>query len=353
MEYNLLNPLDQTCFRLVASRRQAGWCSRAGAAAASMLLGGLAVVCSPAAFAVTPAAPPTWTFQSPRTNPPARYGASMAYDAKTHQVVVFGGENVSDVFMADTWTWDGKNWKQHSPAISAPARAEASMAYDPATGQVILFGGYGGSGAGTLDDTWTWDGSDWTRQSPATSPPARYGASMAYDTKTHQVVVFGGLSESGLLFSDTWTWDGSDWNQQSPATSPPARAYGSMAFDPETDQVVLFAGGGGPLADTWTWDGTTWTQQSPVTSPPARYLASMAFDPGTDQIVLFGGISGTGVFLADTWTWDGTTWTQQSPSTSPPGRGDASIAYDQHVGGLLLFGGTVGNGGLADSWTYA
>ena len=55
------------------------------------------------------------------------------------------------------------------PTPLLPASA-ASMAYDPATGNMILFGGANNSGF--FGDTWTWDGTTWTQQSPANSPPA-------------------------------------------------------------------------------------------------------------------------------------------------------------------------------------
>ena len=76
------------------------------------------------------------------------------------------------------------------------------MAYDAATGNVVLFGGYDGNAYG---DTWTWDGSTWTQQAPATSPGARYGAVMADDAATGNVVLFGG-ADIKLVLDDTWTW---------------------------------------------------------------------------------------------------------------------------------------------------
>ena len=125
-----------------------------------------------------------------------------------------------------------------------------------------------------------------------------------YDPGTGQLVLFGGNDGSGPL-ADTWTWDGSNWTEQSPSTSPSARSDASMAYDPGTGQLVLFGGndGSGPLADTWTWDGSNWTEQSPATSPPARSDASMSYDPGTGQLVLFGGNDGQGVFDGDTWSF--------------------------------------------------
>jgi hypothetical protein len=77
------------------------------------------------------------------------------------------------------------------------------MAYDAATGKVVLFGGWTPSGA--LGDTWTWDGSTWTRQASAVSPPARRSAAMADDAATGNVVLFGGSDCCGQLDS-TWTW---------------------------------------------------------------------------------------------------------------------------------------------------
>ena len=276
----------------------------------------------------------------------------MAYDAATSQLVLFSGSGAAGA-PRDTWTWDGSTWTQQSPAASPPARYYASMAYDPATSQLVLFGG-GMNSTGIAGDTWTWDGTTWTQQSPATRPAARFGASMAYDPATSQLVLFGGIGLDGLPFRDTWTWDGTTWTQQSPAASPPARYQASMAYDAATSQLVLFGGVGGPsgiAGDTWTWDGTTWTQQSPATSPPARYNASMAYDPATSQLVLFGGAQSTGI-IGDTWTWDGTTWTQQSPATSPPARYAASMAYDPATSQLILFGGYRDDGWRADTWTY-
>src|SRR5215813_5883598 len=113
---------------------------------------------------------------------------------------------------------------------------------------------------------------DWTKQAPATSPSTDIiNAAMAYDAATGTDVLFG--SDPG----QTWTWNGTTWTQQAPAASPPARYLASMAYDAATGTVVLFGGIGHRLFDdTWTWDGTTWTKQAPATRPPARYQASMA-----------------------------------------------------------------------------
>jgi hypothetical protein len=164
------------------------------------------------------------------------------------------------------------------------------MAYDaqPDRRKTVLFGGFTrGSSDCVLGDTWTWDGTAWAKQSPAHSPPARYGAAMAYDG--NGVVLFGGYDGTNDL-ADTWTWNGSDWTKQD-APGPSARSRSAMANNPadpqNPNQAVLFGGDeivnqdgrriGRTLSDTWAWDGATkkWAQQAPVTSPGPRGYAAM------------------------------------------------------------------------------
>ena len=258
---------------------------------------------------------------------------------------------------AQSVSFAGVGWTQQSPATSPPARLGAAMAYDASAGQLVLFGGFGTSGV--LGDTWTWNGQNWTEQSLNTSPPARGYAAMAYDASTGQLVLFGGLGVNQNYLADTWTWNGTNWTQQSPATSPPARYAAAMAYDASAGQLVLFGGFGtsGVLGDTWTWNGQNWTEQSLNTSPPARGYAAMGSDASTGQPVLFGGLDASSGVLGDTWTWNGTNWTQQSPATSPPARYEAALAYDASAGQLVLFGGLeiIGLEGedlLADTWTW-
>jgi hypothetical protein len=253
----------------------------------------------------------TWTQMSPATSPPARDVAAMAYDANSGQVVLFGGlknSGGSGNLLNDTWTWNGSTWIQQTPATSPEARFSATMAYDASSGQVVLFGGeaFTANGVDFVGDTWTWNGTTWTQQTPAMSPPARGYAVMAYDATSGQELLFGGESNgTGFPFlNDTWTWNGTTWTQLSPATSPPLTGQAVMAYDANSGQELLFggvnSGGTNVLGDTWTWDGTTWTQQTPVTSPEVRFSAAMAYDASSGQVVLFGG-EGTSSILGDTW----------------------------------------------------
>jgi len=353
------------------------------------------------ATAGTPPVTPTaaWAKQTPTKSPPARYGASMAYDPSTGNMVLFGGTGSTST-LNDTWTYNGSTWTQAidtgctSACTNSPStRAYASMAYDPATGNMVLFGGIKANGT-NLNDTWTYNGSTWTQVDDSSDagcttsctdgPPGRVFASMAFDPATGNMVLFGGFGGSGSGLNDTWTWNGSTWTQvddsgdasctASCTNSPPARDDASMAYDPASGNMVLFGGysSSGPLNDTWIWNGTTWTQVDDSTdsgctincanSPPARSAASMSYDPATGNMVLFGGSDASNGNLNDTWTWSGTTWTQVDDSSDagcttsctdgPPGRVFASMAFDPATGNMVLFGGYRGNSYLADTWTY-
>ncbi len=261
-----------------------------------------------------------WTEESPEASPPARQNHAMAYDSAHGQAVLFGGYFQTTEY-GDTWVWDGTNWTQESPATSPPARDSFAMAYDAAHGQVVIFGG-----ELLQNDTWVWDGSNWTQKSPATIPPGRYAPAMAYDSVRGQVVLFGGLgadTPNGL--NDTWVWDGSNWTQKSPQTSPPARWQLAMAYDSAHGQVVLFGGRNlqnNHLGDTWVWDGTNWTQESPQANPPGRFNDAMDYDAAHDQVVLFGGLiptqnpKATGVDAGDTWLWNGGVLPATGPTIS-------------------------------------
>ncbi len=259
-----------------------------------------------------------WAQKSPQNRPPTRRGSAIVYDSAHDQMVLFGGLSSSSDYMADTWVWDGNNWIQKFPQTSPPARGYYAMVYDSAHRQVVLFGGdIGASITNTANtpsnDTWTWDGSNWTQRSPQASPPKRIYHAMSYDSARGQTVLFGGFngsSTSGATdLNDTWIWDGSNWTQKAPQNSPLELERLAMAYDSAHAQVVLFGGDSelaGFVNDTWTWDGSNWTQKSPQNSPSARVSPGMAYDAAHSQILLFGGNAISGI-AGDTWVWDGGT----------------------------------------------
>src|SRR5260370_14362349 len=110
--------------------------------------------------------------------------------------------------------------------------------------------------------------------------------------------------------NETWTWDGTTWTQQTPLTSPPARASAAMAYDTFTSTAILFSAdiiltptGYVYDADTWSWDGTTWTKQTPSTAPLGRWQAAATYDANTQTFFVFGGQPYSGPDFNDTCTY--------------------------------------------------
>jgi hypothetical protein len=137
----------------------------------------------------------------------------------------------------------------------------------------VLFGGFAGS-TNYLADTWAYDGTTWSLQSPATSPPARSGASMAYDAATGQMVLIGGLTNGGYL-ADTWTY------QPVPVTVPGAPTNVSATAGNAQVQLSWTApssDGGSAITGYDVYQGTTSGGEgaTPINSVPITGTTYMA-----------------------------------------------------------------------------
>jgi hypothetical protein len=255
-----------------------------------------------------------WTQGVSSTSPPpGRKYHAAAFDAAHLVTVIFGGEASSGVLKNDTWTWNGSAWSQKSPA-APPARYGHAMVYDSNRGVVVMFGGYS---ADYLCDTWEWDGGDgtnWTEKAAGAvpKPSARLFHAMAYDSARGVVVLFGGYD--GADENDTWEWDGANWTERADVVGPPPRSWHSMAYDSSRSKIVLFGGSyGAPLeylADTWEYeyDGTSmhWVPVITGSSPSARDKHVMCYDASSrSATVLFGGYDGGAPepYKDDTWEY--------------------------------------------------
>jgi uncharacterized protein (TIGR03437 family) len=336
-----------------------------------------------------------WVQQTLDPDGPSEVRGVMAYDSVRDQTVLYGG--VFDTIFSSgwvsgpyTWLWNGLSWTQANVPGPNPSRTTEAAAFDPVRGQLVLFGGAdtytqsGGPSSGGseyFNDTWVWDGVQWTQKTPAVpapSPAARIDHMMAWDGARQKIVLFGGKGAPSssdftqAVMNDTWTWDGANWTQLSPSGSiPPARGAGALVYDDSRQVVVLFGGyssSGAKLNDMWEWNGTTWTPRTFSGGPAARSHHRMTYDSYRQQTVLVGGQSGVTAtpYFTDIWTWDGSTWTQQHPALSPPVTESPVIAYDSARHQTLLWGGVVnsapgstpllgdtcGGGGCVYAWYY-
>jgi hypothetical protein len=185
----------------------------------------------------------------------------MSYDGARERVILFGGARSGEM-MNDTWAWDGSQWTQVSTEGPSP-RFPAGFAYDAARQNILLFGGHAidAQGIATYADTWIWDGTTW-EEFHVTGPSARDGADTAFFQDSEEIVLLGGaeIDSDITLLNDTWLWDGSQWKRVE-AEGPPARVHPAIAFDATRGKVVMTGGSNAPgtvLSDTWEWDGQIW-----------------------------------------------------------------------------------------------
>lgn len=137
-------------------------------------------------------------------------------------------------------------------------------------GKYLCF--FGGIDAqGYVADTWEWDGAQWSQKFPAQSPAARRDHASTFDSARGVTVVTGGTphDDGFILFDDTWEWDGTDWTEVAVRNKYTANAQHAMAFDRDRGVMIIL----GHLSGTWSriWE----LHRSRVTSHPTNKIAAL------------------------------------------------------------------------------
>ena len=280
----------------------------------------VAAGCTYASERPTRSAPPATQSRPPTTG-------AVAYDAarKVVLLVTPGASRTNPE--VETWTWDGSLWTRQRPAVSPPARSETALVYDESRRVTLLQGGIGSTG--NLDDTWEWDGANWSLRHPLHAPPpvppGQEPGSMAYDRVGHRVLLY-------QIPQQAWSWDGNDWTQLHPAHVP-GILQGQLAFDGK--QVILVGGSSdGGHVETWSWRGTDWTLVASGHTPGLAPLEPMASFGGAGMVVLYGGGPGD-----DTWTWDGSSWKREHPAHSPVSESPPRLVDDRALNRVIALAG--------------
>ncbi len=183
------------------------------------------------------------------TWPGARAYHGMAYDSARGVHVLYGGTTGTSIF-GDTWEYDGaaRTWTLRAPPDPGPGpRIWFQLSFDAARNKTLLFGGTQ-DGTVQFGDTWTWDGRTgaWTQINPPIHPNARQLYTLAYDSLRQVVLLQSGArtDSTGTAINDeSWEWNGSTWAD---LTSTYFEAYpsvgASMAYDSSLHQMLLFGG---------------------------------------------------------------------------------------------------------------
>ncbi|MHA1201119.1 MAG: Kelch repeat-containing protein [Candidatus Heimdallarchaeaceae archaeon] len=183
----------------------------------------------------------------------------------------YGGETgYNDTWAYD---YNTNTWTNMTPSISPLGRGYSILIYDSESDKMVLFGGYHSPTSSAYYDptgevyqreTWTYDYNTniWENVTPSTSPDPRLGTDMAYDSESDRILLVGGYThlDTTSMEDETWSFDlnSETWTQMNPDTSFAIRAH-SMAYDSESDKIVLFGGTNSTQltpynAETWVYD---------------------------------------------------------------------------------------------------
>jgi hypothetical protein len=245
----------------------------------------------------------SWT-QLQVAGPPGRIRPAMWNDFT--QVFLFGGGSLSapDYFstnipLGDTWRWDGVSWTPVIPSTLPPPRDGAAAAFDLARSRAVLFGG---NNAGVmLDDTWTFDGVNWQLENPTSRPHARQWHGLAGDFPRGRVVLFGGWDPTTppTPFNDTWEWDGANWTQVTTAFSPPALGIGPIDYDARLRRVVLVQMDVNRQATAFSYDGANWSPIPLASQVPLPWAPKVVHRlGGATEVIVFSTLRELSLFPA-------------------------------------------------------
>jgi hypothetical protein len=265
--------------------------------------------------------------------PSARSQASLIWDPSIHSALLFGGLGLND-----TWAFNGSNWTQLSPASSPPAevggRAYTALVYDATSKSEILFG------PDLSSETWVYSNGSWTEQYPGGGVPAA-GSVITFAGDPHGGYIVGvGVSVCGrYACSKDWAYKSGSWSQLSSPTVPWVNSFSSMTYDENASQVLLVGASStqsGTYNETWVFQAGNWTQLHPRVNPPGG--GSLAFDSTTGQDVLYDAVT--------SYLFSNGNWTPIRHSPSPRGGAETRLINDPARGGVSV----LATNGI---WTYA
>lgn len=272
--------------------------------------------------------------------PAARSQFCMVYMDRARKTLLFGGQGrEGEVWVKydDTWTWDGAEWTQLQVAGPTP-RVGANIAYDPLRDRVLLYGGL--TSAGRPTDTWEWDGERWRLLSES-GPEIVGERSMAFDPSIGRIILFDGRTGRP---SKTWVWTGHIWLLI--ATNGPAVSSYALVTDTAQGRIVMITDTS--YREIWEWNGSAWHWIAKHQGPELWYKFDAAFDASRSAILVTGGAY-DGNYNDETWEWNGHDWSllAKEPRLA---RYSHRMVYDASRDRLVIFGGYNDLGRFADTW---
>jgi hypothetical protein len=223
------------------------------------------------------------------TEPGADQFPAMGYDGADHYVVLVNSSGA-------TWSYSNGTWTPR--AAGQTFVRPGALAYDPSLGKLVLYRG----SAGPYGLTYTYAGGNWTVVSSTLEPSSRDGAAFFYDPYERGLVLFGGQTGGAPPTNpdDMWTFDGTNWTKSTPAVLPPAGSFDGFGYDTAFGYGLLTVRTSTSV-DTWAFLNGTWINQTSdlPTEPGAADLWQQTYD-AADGYTLLLGANGLST-INDTW----------------------------------------------------
>lgn len=275
--------------------------------------------------------------------------AAFAYDMQRDVVVMFGG--LQNQHSDETWEFDGVDWTQMQPATWPTARLGAAMSYHPIRQCCVLYGG--GEFTTAFDDTWEYDGTTWIPITTATTPQLRDGSAMTFDQNLQQILLVGPSLAAPSNSCETYRYDGVNWHAVLTSNAPAARNYARIAFDLVSNRTVL-AGGYDPFVfvnptDVWTYNGFDWQPAGPTL--PNNLGRGFTFWPLVGELAAVGGTRPNQAPSGAVYSFGLGGWTQVTPEV-PFDLFQPLLAFDSARECLVLHGGRYNGTWQNETWEW-
>jgi hypothetical protein len=338
---------------------------------------------------------------------------TAVYDQQRQEMIVFGGtDSVPNMcmlggptrYLFNTWIYDdvcGKWLRVEGQSPSPSGRHMAAIG----DGSMWVFGGRFRDAKQTSGPYQIY--SDLFRLDVAARrwhdvsvkgdpPPARSSGALVWDSKRHQLWLFGGnASTDGASYqplADVWSFDpaAARWSERATSGSAPgARLFHAALYDEKRDALIIYGGANASalssdardFGDLWALSlgDLSWQQLHPGggDAPDARFWSALVRDRARDAYLLFGGHD-DGVLgnRNDSWSFDPKTqhWSNiaegdhyQRPANgvcdfppdfaaieagAPERRNAHTLVFSEGCGHALLFAGKTDCGAIDDLWSF-
>ena len=284
-----------------------------------------------------------WTPINTANAPSVREIAGAAYDSVRDRIVLFGGfhqtystdgKTLTETPLHDTWEFNGTNWTQI--LADGPVVTKAILEYDPVRKQTIMLGL--NTSAATVMFAWDPAAARWNPLTPTVLPTCANEGAMTWQSSNNTILYTGGVCATTTGTEETYEWDGTNWTKIDLTLFAGAYIGSALTFDPDRQNAVLF--GGAPLAGVLNTGDVHLREQDldrcrRFAYPAPRSLFTFATDPVNKVIYIFGGVNDAPAFF-DFWIYQNGMFRPQLTSNQPTDCGSPIGAYDTDRSKLVV-----------------